>query len=55
MANLQRLEANVMRSLEEGLDSLPVEILSRWKDNVLSAIFLQARTVMSGGGTKQPD
>jgi hypothetical protein len=48
MQNLQRLEANVMRCLDEGLDRLPDEVFSKWNSNILPAIFNQARNVISG-------
>ena len=47
MENLQRLESNVLRCLEEGLDYLPTDILFKWKNSVLLPIFEQARTVIS--------
>jgi hypothetical protein len=55
MENLQHLEANVMRCLNEGLDYLPPNILSNWINVVLNPIFQQARTVISGKDTKQPE
>jgi hypothetical protein len=53
MANLQRLEANVMRCLDESLDYLPADILYKWKNSVLIPVFEQARTVISGKDTEQ--
>lgn len=46
--NLLRLEANVMRCLDEGLDCLPAEVFLKWNSNILPAIFSQARFVISG-------
>jgi hypothetical protein len=48
MQNLQRLEANVMRCLDEGLANLPDEVFMKWNRTVLPAIFSQARLVISG-------
>lgn len=45
--NLQHLEANVMRCLNEELEYLPPHILSNWKNIVLNPIFEQARHVIS--------
>ena len=55
MENLQHLEANVMRCLNEELEYLPPHILSNWINIVLNPIFEQARTVMSGEDTRQAD
>ena len=53
MANLQRLEANVMRCVSEGLEYLPSDLLSKWINAVLNPVFEQARTVISGNGIEQ--
>jgi hypothetical protein len=39
MANLQRLEANVMRRIDERLEYLPSDLLSEWKNTALTPIF----------------
>ena len=53
MENLQRLEANAVRCLSEGLEYLPADLLPKWKDTVLVPVFEQARAVICGEGTQQ--
>jgi hypothetical protein len=53
MANLQRLDANVMRCVNEGLEYLPSDLLFKWTNVVLKPIFEQARTVITGNGMEQ--
>jgi len=48
VANMQRLEANVMRCLNEKLELLPHDLLFKWIKVVLNPIFGQARAVISG-------